>query len=174
MKTKVSIGISPAQISTEDDSEYALRKLLEFGRPDAVIDGLSRELFKKKVINPDLACDALLSLVQAEEPTRGVDSYHINKIIKALQENAETDQDKLFNVEWAYVPLLNRDGDGSPITLENRLASDPEFFCELIQLIYRAEGVEQEEPSEQRRNIATNAYRLLSAWKVVPGSQVGG
>jgi hypothetical protein len=159
---------------TEDDTEYALRKLLEFGRPNTVIDGLSRDLFKKKVINPDLGCDALLSLVQAEESTRRIDSYRIYKIIKALQENGATDQDKLFHVEWAYVSLLGGDSDCSPITLENRLASDPKFFCELIQIIYRAEGAEPEEPSEQGRSIATNAYRLLSIWKVIPGSQAGG
>jgi hypothetical protein len=159
---------------TEDDTEYALRKLLEFGRPDAVIDGLSRDLFLNKDINSDLACDALLSLAKAEEPTGRIDSYHITKIIKALQESATTDQDKLFHVEWAYVSLLDRHSDGSPITLENRLASDPNFFCELIQMIYRAEGVLPEESSEQSRNIATNAYRLLSTWKVVPGAQAGG
>lgn len=158
----------------DEDTEYALRKLLEFGRSNAVIDGLSRDLFKRKGINPDLACDALLSLAQAEEPSRRIDSYHITEIIKALQENAATDQDKLFHVEWAYVSLLDRHSDGSPITLENRLASDPNFFCELVQIIYRAEGVEPEEPSEHRRNIATNAYRLLSTWKIVPGTRAGG
>jgi len=159
---------------TEDDTEYALEKLLKFGRPSAVIDGLSRDLFKNKDINLDLACDALLALVQTEEQEKRIDTYHITKIIKALQDNAATDLDKLFNVEWAYVSLLDTHGDGSPITLENRLASDPSFFCELIQLIYRAEGAEPEELSEQRRNIASNAYSLLSTWKVVPGCQMYG
>jgi hypothetical protein len=139
-----------------------------------VIDGLSKDLFNKKGINPDLACNALLSLVQAEEPTGIIDSYHITKIIKALQESSATDQDKLFNVEWAYMSLLDRQSDNSPITLENKLASDPNFYCKLVQMIYRAKGAEPEEPSEQRRNIATNAYRLLSAWKVVPGASAGG
>jgi hypothetical protein len=159
---------------TEDNTEYALRKLLEFGRPGAVIDGLCRDLFNKKDISPDLACDALLSLVQAEEPTGRIDSYHITEIIKALQKNATTDQDKLFHVEWAYVSLLDRHSNGSPITLENRLASDPDFFCELVQMIYCAKGAEPGESSEQRRNLATNAYRLLSTWKVVPGTRAGG
>jgi len=72
------------------------------------------------------------------------------------------------------VSLLDRHSDGSPITLENRLASDPGFFCELIQLIYRAKDAEPEEPSEQRRNMATNAYRLLSSWRVVPGTRADG
>jgi len=160
---------------TEDDTEYALGKLLEFGRPNTVITGLMNNLHQKKNINPELACDALLALVQAEESTGRIDSYHITEIIKALQINATTDQDKLFHVEWAYVTLLDRHSDGSPITMENRLASDAGFFCELIQLIYRAKGVEpEEEPSEQRRNIATNAYRLLTTWRVVPGVQADG
>lgn len=168
------INTSANTYQAEDDTEYALRKLLEYGRPNAVIDGLSRDLYRKKYINSELACDALLMLAQTEESAGSIDSYHIIKIIKALQENDGTDQDKLFHVEWAYVSLLDRDSDGSPVTLENRLASDPRFFCELIQLIYRAEGAEPEEPSKQRRNIATNAYRLLSTWKVIPGSQAGG
>jgi hypothetical protein len=59
--------------------------------------------------------------------------------------------------------------------LENRLASDPNFFCELIQLTYRAKGEESKEnPSPKQRNIATNAYRLLSTWKIVPSTQAGG
>ncbi|MFP3342108.1 hypothetical protein R0J87_06290 [Halomonas sp. SIMBA_159] len=159
---------------TEDDTEYAFGKLLEFGRPNAAIEGLTRDLYRKKDINTELACDALLALVQTKEPTGRIDSYHITEIIKALQENDGTDQDKLFHVEWAYVSLLDRHSDGSPVTLENRLASDPSFFSELIQLIYRSEGAEPEEPSEQHRNIATNAYRLLSTWKVVPGTRADG
>jgi hypothetical protein len=82
------------------------------------------------------------SHLQIEDPTGKIDNYHITEIIteiiKALQENAATDQDKLSKIEWAYLPLLDwhSDGDGSPVTLENRLASDPDFFCELIQLTF--------------------------------------
>ena len=159
---------------TEDDIEYALEKLLQFGRPNAAIEGVMRDIHKKKDINTKLACDALLALVHAGEPAGRIDSYHIIDIIKALQENAATDQDMLFHVEWAYMSLLDKHSDGSPITLENRLVSDPVFFCDLIKLIYRAEDAEPEEPSEKLRNIATNAYRLLSSWRVVPGTQPDG
>lgn len=161
---------------TEGDTEYALIKLLEHDRPSAVIDGLSKNLFNKKDINPELACKALLALVQLEDQAGRIDSYHITKIIKSLQESDDTDEEKLFQVEWAYVSLLDRHSEVSPVTLENRLASTPSFFCELIQLIYRAEGVEPDsaESTEQSRNIATNAYRLLSTWSTVPGTQANG
>ena len=158
---------------TKDDTEYALRKLLEFGRPNAVIRGLKSDLLYKKEINPDLACDALLAVVQAEASEGSIDDYGIITIIKALQENIATDQDKLFHVEWVYVSLLDEHSDCSPVTLENKLTSDPSFFCELIQIIYRAYGVEPEETSEKQLNIANNAERLLKIWKVVPGYQVG-
>jgi hypothetical protein len=71
-----------------------------------------------------LACTALLALVQIEDPTGKIDNYHITEIIteiiKALQENAATDQDKLSKIEWAYLPLLDwhSDGDGSPVTFK--------------------------------------------------------
>jgi hypothetical protein len=74
----------------------------------------------------------------------------------SLQGNVTTEQKKLFLIEWAYQPLLDwhSDGDGSPVTLENRLASDPNFFCELIQWTYRAKGEKpKEEPSPQQNNI---------------------
>lgn len=161
---------------TGDDTEYALIKLLEHDRPSAVINGLSKNLFNKKDINPELACGALLALVQSEDQTGRIDSYHVTQIIKSLQESDGTDEEKLFQVEWAYVSLLDRHSEGSPVTLEKRLASTPSFFCELIQLIYRAEGVESDaaESNEQSRNIASNAYRLLSTWSTVPGTQADG
>lgn len=162
---------------TEDDTKYALTKLLEHNRPAAVIDGLSRTLFANKAINPELACEALLALVQSDDQAGRIDSYHITKIIKYLQENDDTNEDMLFQVEWAYVTLLDRYSEGSPVTLENRLACSPSFFCELIQLIYRAEGVDNAdaaETTEKSRIIATNAYRLLSTWSTVPGTQANG
>ncbi len=160
----------------KDGTEYALRKLLEFDRPIAAINGIYRDLSENRGINPDLACDALLAAsVKSEKSFSEIDSYRVVEIIKALQKNAVTDQDKLFHIEWAYVTLFDWDSDGSPVTLENRLASDPSFFCELIQLIYRSEGEESNEnPSPQQRNIATNAYNLLSTWKIVPGTQASG
>ncbi|PSU75279.1 hypothetical protein [Photobacterium phosphoreum] len=161
---------------TDDDTEYAFVKLLEHGRPNAVIDGLSISLSDEKNINTELACEALLALVQSEDQAGKIDSYNITQIIKFLQENDDTDKNKLFQVEWAYVSLLDQHSEGSPVTLENKLASTPSFFCELIQLIYRAEGVNPNavESTELNRNIATNAYRLLSTWSTVPGTQVNG
>ena len=64
----------------------------------------------------------------------------------------------------------------SPKTLENRLATNPEFFCEVIRLIYPStnEDEPQKEFTEQEKAIATNAYRLLEKWRTPIGTQVDG
>ncbi|BET61389.1 hypothetical protein [Yersinia pseudotuberculosis] len=159
---------------SDDSIEYAMNKLLEFGRPSAVIEGLCRELYRKQEINTILACDALIAFAENNNPDEKVDSYSITELIKYIQKNKKTDQEKLFKIEWIYLNILNEHNQAAPITLENKLSSDPVFFCELIQLIYRADGIEKEgELSEKKRNLATNAYRLLSKWETVPGAKIG-
>ena len=63
--------------------------------------------------------------------------------------------------------------DASPKTLENRLASDPEFFCEVIRLRYpqKKEMESPKEFSEREKTIADNAYKLLDKWRIPPGTQ---
>lgn len=66
--------------------------------------------------------------------------------------------------------------DASPKLLERRLADKPEFFCEVIRLVFLSKKDERpsEAPTEQEKNIATNAYRLLSEWRTPPGCRENG
>jgi hypothetical protein len=56
------------------------------------------------------------------------------------------------------------------------LATEPKFFCEVIRLVFRSKKEERasEEPTAERKRIATNAYRLLSEWRTPPGYQADG
>ncbi|HHI1837692.1 TPA: hypothetical protein ACP4YJ_000363 [Enterobacter cloacae] len=56
------------------------------------------------------------------------------------------------------------------------MATDPEFFCEIIRLIFRSEkeDASASEPTEQSKAIARNAWRLLDKWETPPGSQQNG
>jgi hypothetical protein len=58
-----------------------------------------------------------------------------------------------------------------PKTLERRLASDPNFFCEVICSIYRSkkEIKSEKKYSEQEKAVAQNVYRLLHGWRTPPG-----
>lgn len=156
---------------------HAIDKLLTYQRPLSAVEYLDRLLHEKKELDVGCAVKALLMAVTTEEPSRAMDSYSITNIIKHLQERKDVLDDDRFKIEWAYLPLLNRlsGGETTPKYLEGRLSSDPEFFCEVLRLIFRSKHDEKEaEVSEFNKNIATNAYRLLHDWQTPPGLQSDG
>ena len=161
---------------TDGDIGTAIDKLIEYGRPHAAINCLHRILHDKHSLDKSRSVKALLAAVSSAEPSYSMDTYHIIEIIKALQDDSDTDPEDIFLVEWAYLPLLDSDHSVSPKLLENRLASDPAFFCEVIRFIYRSnkEDKSDKEPSEQDKSIAINAWRLLHEWRTPPGMQHDG
>jgi len=157
---------------SDGDLAIAIDKLIEHGRPYAAINCLGRMLHDKQAIDTNQCVRALLAAVSSNEPNYAIDSYHIVELIRYLQTEPSVNQEDLFRVEWAYLPLLDRHSGAAPKLLESRLANDPKFFCELIRLIYRSKNQDQpaKEPTEQERAIATNAWRLLYEWKTPPGT----
>lgn len=160
----------------DGDLAIAIEKLIEHGRPHAAINCLDRMRHAKQPIDSSQCVRALLAALSSREPSYAMDGYHIVELIKFLQAEPSVNQDDLFRVEWAYVPLLDRHRDAAPQLLESRLANDPEFFCEVIRLIYRSKKEDQpsREPTEESKAIATNAWRLLHEWKTPPGTQEDG
>ncbi|MGI9346101.1 MAG: hypothetical protein ACR2PW_07555 [Gammaproteobacteria bacterium] len=154
---------------------HAIEKLIEYGRPHATILCLHRMLRDKLPIDRGLCLQALR--LAAQSYAAG-DEYHIVELIKFLQADPSVNQDVLFEVEWAYIALLNSPNysDAAPQLLESRLASDPEFFCEVIRLLYRSTKDDQQTQAatEESRAIATNAWRLMQAWQMPPGTQKDG
>lgn len=158
---------------TDNDLAIAVEKLIEHSRPHSAIYCLNRMSHAKQPINVDQCIRALLAALSSSEPTYAMNGYNIAKLIKFLQSEPSVDQEDLLKVEWAYLPLLDGHRGATPKLLENRLANDPEFFCEVIRLIYRSKKDDQpsKEPTKESKVIATNAWRLLREWKTPPGTQ---
>jgi len=154
-----------------NDLEYAIDQLIEFGRPLAAIGCFNKILYDKKPLNGKLATRALLAALGSAENQNTMDAFEIAEIIKELQTDPMTNQDELFQVEWAYLPLLDGYHEATPKLLWQRLANDPAFFCEVIRVVFRSKKEDQsaKEITEDKKKIATNAYRLLSEWHRPPG-----
>jgi hypothetical protein len=156
--------------------ELAIDRLVEHGRPHAAIQCLEWMCHDKQILDSQRAIRVLQAVQHSSEGAHAMDVHAIVEVIKALQDDPNTSPNDLFRVEWAFLPLLDRHHGASPKLLEQRLADDPVFFCEVIRTVFRSTKEERpvEEPTEQQKNIATNAYRLLSEWRTPPGSQTGG
>lgn len=155
-----------------DDLSPAIDKLIEHGRPYAAINCLDMGRDAKRPIDINQCIRALLAASSSTEPNYALDGYHVIELIKFLQTTPTVNQDDLLKVEWAYLPLLDWHSDAAPQLLESRLANDPEFFCEVIRLIYRSKKEDQpsREITEESKAIAKNAWRLLHEWKTPPGT----
>ena len=160
----------------DDNFVTAIDKLLTNGRPNAAVDCLYVAKHRKRPLDHNRTVRALLAAVNTDEQPYSMDIHHAIELIKDLQEDPNTDQDALFNVEWAYLAALDGYGGARPKFLEHRLATDPAFYCEIIRIIFRPRHEEKraKEPSETERKIASHAYRLLHEWSVPPGTLMDG
>ena len=163
---------------SNDDITSAIEKLIKHGRPHAAIQCLSMMRYAKQQISADQCVRALLAALSSSEPASSIDGYSIVELIKFLQTESLAKPDDLFKVEkveWAYLPLLNN-YRVVPQCLENKLAKDPEFFCEAIQIIYRSKNKDQppKKPTEGSKVFAENVWQLLYSWKTPPGIQEDG
>ena len=163
------VPVNPFQATSE--LLTAVDKLLSVGRPQSALYCLYYRFNEKLPLDSGRTIKALLDAVSITEPLKTMDTYYVIELIKALQNNPESDQNDLFKIEWAYLPLLDRDQGAKPKLLEKHLATQPEFFCDVIRLIYRSkdEPKQEEEPDEKTKAIATKAWQLLYKWKRPPG-----
>ena len=169
-----NVIVNPYQADT--DLNIAIANLIECGRPKAAIECISLQHHNKQPLKTMYCVKALLAAPLSKEPSRMNSSYEITNIITVLQNASDIKSDDLVNIEWLYLPILDHSSNGKPKTLENRLASDPEFFCEVIRLLYRSKK-SVSIASHKRKELpstAKNVWTLLYNWNVIPGTQEDG
>ena len=167
-----SVDVNPWE--PDSNIEYAIDKLLMYQLPDKALFCVYTQENSDQ-FDTLRAINVLMALLSGDK-IKNIDIYKIKKVIAKLQNDPHADQDALFQIEWNYLPLLDGHYGASPKLLQNRLSTHPEFFCEVIQKIYRSkhEDNKSDEPTELEKNIARNAYDLLSKWRMVPGAQENG
>ncbi|MEX0809786.1 MAG: hypothetical protein WD044_13760 [Dongiaceae bacterium] len=157
--------------------EKAIDNLTEFGRPFAAITCVEKHYRDSKELDRKRAISVLLSAAHSTESVGQMDGYHVGVVIQALQSDLVNDAEELFKIEWAFLPILGRHNEVRPVYLETFLASDPQFFCELIRLVFHPKKQLEETKrtlDAAEKSAAEKAYRLLNDWRVPPGSKPEG
>ena len=153
------------------DLNIPVAKLLEHSRFKDAIDVLALMIDMKSDIQTDLAIDALLGGL-SDAPS--LDSHHTVEVIKALQDDGDIADDDLFKIEWNYLPWLDKGGGYGvgPRFLEDKIATDSNFFCDLIELIYRSKNQQPESIaplSKVEEAKVKHASKLLDNYSIIPG-----
>ena len=162
--------------------ETAVRCLVDHNRPADAIDLLAMAIHGKKTISCEtliLPLEAML-LLQGEiagQQMKRADYHDIGAVIEELQGRPDIDETRLSRIEWNYLRLLDEHSGHAPKTLVRQLCRSPQFFIELLSLVFRSRN-EPESENEDLTEIeienqtarVTQAYRLLHEWKTIPGT----
>jgi hypothetical protein len=144
----------------------ASRKLLAHDRPRAAL-ALMNLYGQEGLVDPTLVVGGLEAFIRqpADHPDQfRIDGYDIEKLLE-IARRADVPRERLGQLEWALRPALGY-GSHSPV-LEEQLAADPEFFVQVLSMVFRPRNTEVGEDVPE--HLARNAYQLLDDWNVVPG-----
>lgn len=149
------------------------RQLMVHGRVAMALDVLSMRAWQDAGVDIALIVEALDKFgTEADPESARISSHDITALIQHLESHGVA-EDTVARFEWKYLPYLLE--NSSTQTLQALLARDPQTFAELIELVFRPASADPDTPGPTAdRNVSTLAYRLLRAWKVVPGSRPDG
>ncbi len=159
-----------------DSFDHAIRQILANDRPDTAIQCFwLGDIWDGPY--PELALQALEGFDPEEHR---LDAHAIHEVFNHLQKADSIDEERLAAMEIKFLKLLDRFGGAKPKTLYRHLAERPEFFCDVIRMIYKSRDQLKEDDNaaedvdEERARIASNAYSLLRDWDYPPGSRSDG
>ena len=167
---------------TGEELSFALGMLLKRQRPVDAMDMVSMAIHGKIHVDSDFLCrclEGLLELpkVEADTQSKRLDHYHIQEIIAELQARDDVDPNRLIQLEWHFIQLLDRHSRQSPKTLHTQLAKSPEFFHDVLSACFRSRNEPEssrEKPTDHDKYMAEHAFHLLHEWDHIPGTQDDG
>lgn len=163
-------------LPNRNNSERAALKLIEYGRPHVAIDFIALYTDEEGPAVPfpviAQALESLLEILHEGPIDLSSIGYDITRLLSRLTESNEIDESRVAALEWAYLPIIQN--YGRPKVLHRELSRNPEFFAEVVSLVYRGKDEERGEVTEEGTARARLGYELLHSWRGGPGFQEDG
>ena len=164
------------------DGERVTKRLLQAHRPYRALDLCGMCTRSKKAgdrddllpVPPELIIEVLQAAPHSDPseewypPPINVISHHVESLLHILETNG-VDTGLLVKLEWIWMPVLEHGTRGLKF-LQDALSTDPRLLVDLLKVVFRAENEEARDLSDQDKTRASQAYRLLEAWRKVPGT----
>jgi len=150
----------------------AIDRLINVGRPFAALRCIHYILSTEHRLLVSASVKALRAGVASSEARDQMSIFEVAEVFKAIQASDEVPVEDLIQLEWAYLPALDEHSGTGPKNLQRHLADSPEFFSDMIRLVFK--GTDAAEAEERNPTLAANGYRLLTDWSIPPGLQHDG
>lgn len=162
--------IYPNAFQAGDDLQEAVAKAVQFRRGDIAVSGINCLRHNGATFPTSLALSAVKSLLAGYQEGMRFDQHELIEVIKLLQEASDVDIDDMTAIEFSSIRLLDRFSGAAPKTLERRLATEPQFFHEVVQVVFRSEKEVAKDVEENRKERAEGLFGLLYHWQTPPGT----
>jgi len=166
----LEVGINGRGDLEPKDCERIVSKLTEYGRIETAVDFMA--LYRRKLCNcPNLVAAVLENAIEGKNSGKvnwGSLGYGVGELLNLLEASKKIDKPQLAKFEWYFLPLL-KDHLRPPKILHEELAENPEFFMEVLKLLYPAEGDAPSESTKEMRIRAQFAFDLFQSWRRPPG-----
>jgi len=170
--------VRPHYLPSVEECERAATKLIEHDRPYAAIEILVLRITDQQPSAPSSEV-IVTALERAVRTDPGADIhwesllYDVGELLDYLEASGRIEEGRIATLEWAFLPLFKHH-ERRPKVLHRELARNPDFFAEVIALVYKGEDDDDCVLSEEERIRAELGYELLENWRAVPGLQEDG
>ncbi|RIK66071.1 MAG: hypothetical protein DCC65_10630 [Planctomycetota bacterium] len=151
-------------------TEKVVESLLRYGRPDAALQMFAFHS-QRQALAPDLIVRALEQMLQAKDLNQArirLSGHEIGDLLRIATDSGKVDEPRIARLEWAYLPALDRHSY-QPRLLHRELSRNPEFFAQVVAIVFREEGADGIETSDEEQERARRGYELLDSWRSPPG-----
>lgn len=150
----------------------AARGMLGVGRSAHALDMLG--LYARDEVSLEFAeviatgIEELLKTGSAED-FQVLQTWDYERLFAALDAFAkDLGVNRVIGLQWNLFPVLGYDPPTT--TLHHYLAENPEFFVQMVTILYKPKSEETREAHQSAsQEVLQRAYHLLDSWKTIPG-----
>jgi hypothetical protein len=105
-------------------------------------------------------------------------AWAVTSLTDGLDVSPLVPAERIARIEWIFLGL-RRYGEDRPRFLERSLATDPQLFVQMLELVFKPEGADEDEASpaegstpeqtQAQRQVAQRGSELLFRWSTPPG-----
>lgn len=112
----------------------------------------------------------LLKLAGTEESIgcESIDSFAVKNIISWFQKQENIDLASRSDIDFIYLPFIDIYSGEQPRALNTRLSLEPDYFCSMLELLYKGKSDDQNEV-ELNKGLVDRLCNVLFQYKVTPG-----
>ncbi len=161
--------IIPFPCGDEDNDGLVLlvEKLCEYKRYVAAVNLLGRSIID--AYDKDNVCKILIKAgTEKSFGNETIDKYAVQRIFSWLQEKEDVDLSTLSDIDFIYLPIFDDYSEVKPRALFTRLSTEPEYFCNLIELFYK-KSKENKHNRRLSEPVKERLYKIIFQFKVAPG-----